>query len=620
MQSASSKEKSGNKVSDEKHKLPFKKRLILSALCGFLISFTVCIYGVLDIYLNNSDQFTFYLGDFIGSLVLYGILSFAVITIFISVFRGNAFYIVFSTFFWIAVMLYVQGNFLNFGMTSLKGDGVDGTNKAYVIINILLWIISGAVNVFVALHIKNKRRVINVFSLIMLTIIGMQLTSCAVSLVPKAVSDTLEQTESSSDTLSEGEPNETVKEETTQIDNENLGNKESTILTKKGLFEVSNKQNIIIFLFDRFDATYLDELLSDDPNFLTPLDGFTGYRDYTSLYSRTYPAVASMITGIDHDFSDNAEIYFNRAYGTSPFLKDLINNNYKIKLYTISYYAYRENTIFSGIADNESRTKEYDVRDEALLTLRMISLSAYRYLPNVLKEKINATSTAFSEFIDFRGDFPKYEKDDAGFFKELKAKGLTFQSDDTNNYIFIHMQGCHPPYMIDEDGNPADDDVDESREDRISALKGCFNAVYEYIDCLKELGVYEDSTIVIAGDHSFSHNIRKDVFNPRLTGMFVKYRGEAGTELRFSEAPVSQDNLIATIVESEGIKTENDYGKSFKDISESDYDNVKRRYFYLKHMFPIGDDELVEYEITGDGRNFDNWEEVNRTSIGRVYK
>ncbi|MBQ3792466.1 MAG: hypothetical protein II797_05130, partial [Clostridia bacterium] len=109
-------------------------------------------------------------------------------------------------------------------------------------------------------------------------------------------------------------------------------------LTYSGINEVSSGKNIIIFLVDRFDVTYYSDLVKYDSNFFSPLTGFTYFKDNVSLYSRTFPGICSMITGVDNDFSRKRADYFEYAYQNSPFLNDLRINNYTVKLYIDPYY------------------------------------------------------------------------------------------------------------------------------------------------------------------------------------------------------------------------------------------------------------------------------------------
>ena len=55
----------------------------------------------------------------------------------------------------------------------------------------------------------------------------------------------------------------------------------------------------------------------------------TYYRDNVSLYSRTFPAAATIIAGQDGDLTGSNEAFFRQVYTSSPLLKDLKDNGIK---------------------------------------------------------------------------------------------------------------------------------------------------------------------------------------------------------------------------------------------------------------------------------------------------
>lgn len=59
----------------------------------------------------------------------------------------------------------------------------------------------------------------------------------------------------------------------------------------------SPEKNTIIFLLDRLDYDYMEQVLETDPDFFAPLDGFTSFTNATSEYARTKPAANFMFTG-----------------------------------------------------------------------------------------------------------------------------------------------------------------------------------------------------------------------------------------------------------------------------------------------------------------------------------
>ena len=57
---------------------------------------------------------------------------------------------------------------------------------------------------------------------------------------------------------------------------------------------------------------------------------------------------------------------------------------------------------------------------------------------------------------------------------------------------------------------------------------------------MKRLGVYDDATVVITGDHPWAVDDHVEPTQPRPTALFVKEAGAAEKPLRVSTAQVSQ--------------------------------------------------------------------------------
>jgi hypothetical protein len=102
---------------------------------------------------------------------------------------------------------------------------------------------------------------------------------------------------------------------------------------------------------------------------------------------------------------------------------------------------------------------------------------------------------------------------------------------------------------------------------------------------------------------------------PRITALFVKQANEHSA-FKVSTEPVSQANLLASIVKSTGLKTEKDYGKAYWEMHDGE--NAVR---INKFQCTLDDGtHIIEYTINGDGRNFDNWTITKDTNIGSLYK
>lgn len=613
----------------------FKQRLPLALLAAFALPFTVVFYGVFEIYAGNRAEFDFALVDVLGNILLVFAIAFAALAAILLILRGRAFDVAFAVIFWLGVMAYIQGNFLNFGMSSLAADevGHGGGQIGLIILDVAIWVIALAASLFAVLFVRNREWIHTGAVILLVMVIGMQLTSFAVTAMTSDVLKPLdEQTDLESDetlpdiiTDEEGSPEtdapavgdeteatEVTEQEETEPDDTEAEIPEDLVLTTKNLFTLSSKKNVIVFMVDRFDVCYVNDVLDKDPEFFDRLDGFTYYSDNISKYPRTYPAVASMISGIENDFSGSASSYFERAYQSSEFLKTLKQNDFKVNIYSDSFYTYRDAKELLGVADNISVAGEYTVENKGDLTKNLIGLSAYRYVPLPAKELFTLSTTSFKGFVKYDSDYPQYVARDYEFYEMLTESGLSVSDDGKNNYSFICFNGCHSPYHLDENAEYV------SSGNSLDATFGVFKIIYQYLDYLKELGLYKDATIIITGDHANPIDDYTYLEGVRQTALFFKPSGSSEDALAYSSAQVSQDNLIPSIIESVGIESDIDFGECYWDIPEGE--NRTRRYLLIKSSDPSGHDLLVEYAITGAGDDFSNWEIVKETDIGYLYK
>ncbi len=577
----------------------FKNRLAMSLPLAFSITFMIIISGVIDIFSQNIEEFAFSATDFMPSLLIIAAIIFIIISAVLLSLRGKAFEIAFSVFAWIGLMSFVQAYFLNLGLNSLENDGVGNTSSPKIlstVINSAIWIAAFVgILFFVMKKRKRRKKTVKLFSILLsvfLTVIS------STSLIYTAVS---------TDAFSRKKPVADAPEE-------------EYILSNKNIAALSENGNVVVFVIDRFDISYYRDVIEDNPDYFDGLDGFTFYDNNISLYSRTFPSVAYMISGIKNDFSQTKNEYFNNAYKNSDFLSDLVKNNYSLNIYTDDYYAYSDTNNLHGLFDNVIPMSGSYVKNRLGLSLSLVDVSLYRYFPNVYKYFVSSIDTTkFKQYIEHYSNFEKYDSGNQYVYPLIKNNQVNFSSEMSENgkkkFTFIHLAGCHTSCFFDEECNPTDPHGSQK-----IGLKGSFYLINEYLNQMKNLGIYKSSTIIITGDHSAAHSDSDDVFNPRVTALFVKEKGKDSSPLEYSSAPVSHENLFATVIKSEKIETNKDYGLAFSEISENSSD--EREYYFEKNVFVNGTwkhDELVVYKVVGNANEFSNWLLSHRINVGSIY-
>ena len=585
------------------------KKLPLTLLLAFTLPLTVCFFGPFETYCGNMEEFLFSLGDFLPYCIGFAAMGAVALFALLMLLDGVAYNIACAVVSWLSVMVFCQRYYLNFGMNALEGDGVGvaSAEPLATALNALLWVAVGAAFIGAAILLK-KRNIAHFF------------VSTAVVLLAVLITQTVGFASLSFST----NVYVPVTQRTEEGENDGGGAKEPSVLTFENLNELSEGKNVVFFLIDRFDVRYFEKLQKSDPSYLQGLEGFTFYNDYTSLYCRTYPAVASILTGMENDFEGTRLSYFREAYTDGGPMRALAENGYDVNVYTEKYYVYDDASYMSDYVDNISGVNGYEIDSKSGLSTDMLRLSLSTCLPFVAKAAVGYLSTPdFNAHAVYESDEPAYEADMKEVYEYITENEFTAVGSH-GQFTFIHVYGCHTPVKYNLDWEEADEN---EQNDTTMALKQSLTIIYEYIEEMKRLGLYEDATIVITGDHpaaiSDSKLIGQTGYSSdngtRVTAMLFKRSGESEGALVTNTAQISQNQLWATIFESEGLlslKT----GESFFDISEGE-DRV-RRYLFERSVI-LGDDradEIVEYKITGSARKAENWEIVEHRQIGRIYK
>ncbi len=578
----------------------FRQRLVPTILLSLVAPLTVFIFGPLEVYYNNIGEFSFALGDFILWNVLFCILSAGIIFGALIPLKKRVFDIAYATVAWLSVMVFVQGNYLNFGLNSLEGDGL-GTAPTPIwleILNVAIWLAVGALLILAVIFIKRKyREYMRLgFCILMVTVIGMQALTCGVVML----------------TTDKGEGDGAI----TSAD---VPDKDY-ILTYENMDEVGSERNVIYFVIDRFDWEYYEDAREECPEIFYNLDdgGFTFFDDATSLYPRTFPSISYMFSGVETDFSADREDYFATAYTSSPFLDAMKDAGYSINFYSDSYYSYDNAYYLKNYVSNTSGNEGYSIDSKLSLSADMMRLSLYRYLPLPAKSVVGNISTpSFEKHVIYHSTGTKYTTDMRDLYNFLGENPLTVSEENGKNFSFIHLSGTHVPLPYDQNFNPIDDDHPESSS-RISGVIQSFKIINRYIDMMKELGIYDNATIIITGDHA---SIGSDTQVPLkwayITPLFVKPASKADGALETSTAPVYHGDLFATIIKSEGIASDTDFGKSVFEFAEGE-DRVRPFYFqrYEKIDGKVNYEQYI-YEIHGKAAIYENWVLSENYYIGK---
>ena len=540
---------------------PINGKIILEAVIfAFFPTFIVCLYAPYKLYLNNSGEFWFNLNTIWAVPAVTFLIAFAAASLIGIVLKGSLRYAYLGLLFGLGVCLYLQGNFIGLKVGAINGSDVDWSiYRTRMVICALIWLIIIAAAVFVMARFKDK------YSDSVLVIAGIlslvQVIFLATSLVP-ALSQESE-----------------------------ISNAEEAFLSGDDIYEVGSDGNIIVFVLDAFDGTYMDEILQDDA-VADDFDGFVLYDNYTGLYPQTEYSVASMIGGrILHNEYPRTQWVEENAKGRM-YLDEVMDAGYDLSIYTSMPEDVPER--IKKACDNYA-VAHLDFYNTRTCFALLYKLVACTYAPDILKPYVWMRGDEFKGAAVSDIDSEYYDNSNDVFRDGLRSSGVSI-AEGCKKYKFIHIWGAHEPFRIDEMGN----DTEENWDKNIDAAKGCLHYVREYMEDMRAQGVYDNSAIIITADHGW-HGNDGIITNPVF---MMKDFGAQGA-MTITSAPASHEDLGATTARLAGCADVSAYGTPMQDITE---DTVRDR-FYYGYTYPLGSGHqnicLMEYRIGSESNDTD---------------
>jgi len=428
------------------NRLNFRQLLFsLLSACSAAVVFT--LYAPVAIYLGNAEEFRFTLYDFAFVPVLVFLLCTGVLFLLSLLLRKISARLGFvwnALLFAIGVLVYLQGSFLFEDTGVLNGTAyLAAEHQEHILQNTLLWGgILLLVILFSALVKHPNEELLTVFS-------GLFSAFVLISLF----------------ILLLGAKSEYLKPR-------------ESFVSDRGLFEVSDEDNVIVLVPDMFDADYMEAIFAQSPELLEDFFGFTWYKNTEGCFSST---------------KDSLTHFFRQK----NLFDTLEQQDYSLGIYTDGRYIPAE---LQEKTENILRERAR-ITDLPFFTALLYRLAACGYAPDLFREAVWLYGDEFDRlFAPVRSGSRMYTTSNTGFYEKMKEDGITVTEKPC--FRMIHLYGAHYPYVMDEYLHPIPPSY--SDENALGAARGTLRILAAYLNRLKEAGVYDDALIVIMADHGYT--------------------------------------------------------------------------------------------------------------------
>ena len=576
------------------------RQCLESLLFGAVLAAHLALFTPLTLYLGNSDEFSAgFLSMFPGlllSLAAFAVLA-GLIGLLLPARASRAYTGLLAT---LGLLVWVQGNFLVWDYGALDGRQIDWAQRTWRgWLDLSIWL--AALMIVLRLRAPRRRIVLNAA----LAVFALQLVSGAVSGARN--SDLLAKS-------AEIVPGDTALEQ---------------------VYGFSRSKNVLHLVMDGFQADIFGELVGEDrqgETFADALDGFTFYRNHLSAFPYTHMSLPALVSGKIYRNHEPIETFRANTFGDQSILRSAIANGYELDVAAApalaNWYRLGGYTNTFDLTDSLHADPGQAVIDE---TAQLLDLSLLRSLPHFVKRYVYNEQRWLIQPLVSESRVSQLQYFSHRFFLRRWHESMTAERE-APVYKMVHLMLSHNPMVVDEDCEFADQYLYAERENVLNQSRCSLIEAVRLLEKMKHVGVYDQTLIVIMGDHGdwvpqkglivelASDGTRKPMLlsaahHALATPLLAIIMPGVSGILRFSDAPTWTADLPDTISTALGFG--DDFGRrDILSLSE-DEQRTRRFHYYAYDRAELDSDYLEpiqEYLVEGNVYDLSAWR------LGELYE
>ena len=448
-----------------------KTRIGLVAIVSGFLSFTLCFAAPAEIVSASAGSLVARLVDVLPVIVGMFLLVWILLAAVACLFKKRAFAVVVAVVFSVALSCYTQALFMNVGLPQADGGVVNWDDYTTItLLSAAAWIALIAVSVVVVIRYPRKAQM--GFCLVALALVVVQGAGVASLFVGESGAS-------------------------------NVAGR-TMMVSEKGLLDVSAKTNVVEFVLDNYDTALLEQAVSEEPEMFDGFEGFTWFKDSAGSMIPTRYGNVFLLTGVLPREDEPFSAFLANRYARSPYLGDIRKAGYDVGVYSDTlgeqYLSADEAIQHLYRYTSNIAPLDRDAMDVPATAVSLLRCALYRDLPWLVKplawfytDEVNRSMFGSGRAAS---DKTPYLMDDGSLLSRLRTEGLSTNDQDAS-YRYIHVIGAHDPFSLDRNG----EEVGVGNSNPLDQAIGSMKIVETYINELKQLGVYDQTTVIVTTDH-----------------------------------------------------------------------------------------------------------------------
>jgi hypothetical protein len=546
----------------------WSNRLALLAV-SILVSFNLFIWGPFEIFTSNRSEFDAAFADLLWILIRSGMVIAAVLFVVGLLIPNRIRHVYGAVLLTLGVLLWIQGSFVRWGYGEFDGSAIDWKTFSWQgRIDIAIWLIA---LIFAVRFSKWISRHTLYFALAFIIVQSGFLAARSLA---------------SSDDIGTSRIKQAAGGSINKI--------------PQALCQLSSSQNVFHIILDGFQTDVFLQLV-DEEDLSSSFDGFVVYRDNVATGKRTVLTVPSTFSSLIYDGTETESEYFRRAMDVS-FQSLLKQNGYVINLMPYISMRGTEYTHYYKSPSTYQRSHGMRLRREAAY---LIDAGMFRQFPQFMKRFVyNDQNWRLSSMI---GEPPnRLSFHQKAFFRDYIDKLTVTHS--TPAYHFLHLLPPHGPFVTSADGSYAGKVLPNTREHYKNEARYILLLFMEFIDKLKQLGLYDSSIILLHGDHGMGMEPKIDEIKTtkrmgQVAALLLLKQASAHGPLHSSWAQTSLADIPATLMNELSIS----HSFPGESIVEMDPSHSRERHIVFVTDRSSAEPTVQQWVISGSVYDSTSW-------------
>ncbi len=549
------------------------RQAIEICLVSLLFSGTAVLIAPLHVQTTNQLEFAFTSGELLKALFPAFIFCLISLVILLVLLKGQAYRLGLSIIFMFSLLLWLQGNFFVWDYGPMDGREIDWKGMWYFgVFDSSIWLLGLLLAIRHEFWFTKKHVITASIALLLIQTIGTYYEFAGQVFVERYRAD-----------------------------------------DSRSRFVYSSQKNVFIIVVDAFQTDVFQEVIDRDSGVSEVFDGFVYFRNAVSAFRESFPSVPNILTGTYFDNSQPMWDYLRDAYlGESSLPKYLKERGYRSEVYEQKLGMYFDPAVVDNVVlRSESIYNSQDV-------LKNLDFALFCYVPHFVRKLVYNNQLwllsrwfSSSDFVpDREVDTVKSENYTDPLYVDLRQRPpIHISSQDslsklfdlrlTNKFVnyarigyekpafkFNHMSGIHLPIRMNR--NLEYVEPEGGRESLIDLSLGIIKLIDLILDSYRELGIFDDSLIIITADHGLWGGLAEVKIPSHITKIYGENgifpasslpeskgavlplilikRIDATGKMSTNDAPVALADIPKTVVSELGFDADSFFGESMFEL------------------------------------------------------